>query len=67
MDEPCDEDIITKIKESRRANIVVTVTPENSDTDEEPLNEEINTHIKGTEALRASLPIICEFDTLQNR
>ncbi|KAI5505797.1 DDE endonuclease family [Trichomonas vaginalis G3] len=40
MDEPCDEDIITKIKESRRANIVVTVTPENSDTDEEPLNEE---------------------------
>ena len=23
--------------------------------------------IKGTEALRASLPIICEFDTLQNR
>ena len=27
----------------------------------------VSIHILGTEALRASLPIICEFDTLQNR
>ncbi|EAY08831.1 hypothetical protein TVAG_213410 [Trichomonas vaginalis G3] len=27
----------------------------------------VSKHIKGTEALRASLPLICEFDTLQNR
>ncbi|EAX83032.1 hypothetical protein TVAG_287310 [Trichomonas vaginalis G3] len=30
-------------------------------------DDEVSIHIKGTEALRASLPIICEFDTLQNR
>ncbi|KAI5494598.1 MULE transposase domain-containing protein [Trichomonas vaginalis G3] len=27
----------------------------------------VSIHIKGTEALRSTLPIICEFDTLQNR
>ncbi|EAX92533.1 hypothetical protein TVAG_146290 [Trichomonas vaginalis G3] len=27
----------------------------------------VSKHIKGTAALRASLPMICEFDTLRNR
>ncbi|EAY01895.1 mar1 putative transposase, putative [Trichomonas vaginalis G3] len=27
----------------------------------------VSIHIKGTKALRTYLPIICEFDTLQNR
>ncbi|EAX81077.1 hypothetical protein TVAG_144870 [Trichomonas vaginalis G3] len=58
---------IIRRKKDNVFQLIVDPTVGTGRTTIEVTVEGVSIHIMGTAALRASLPIICEFDTLRNR